>query len=249
MAFITKQGFRISENGWRMVNAAECDRTPIPGTKYVLPLRKGDPHTILTSFAARLHREVEKIDMSQCGSYTDTNDVPNSNHNSATAIDYNWRKHPFRVRGTWGDKIGGVRRILTDFRQCVWYGGDWRSPIDEMHFQLNYAEGDPRIAQLAKDLRGGLFGLWAPGDKPDPYVPLPSDADVLQVGSTGEAVRRLQAELNRVFPRYSHLVADGDFGPLTAATVAEFQDRAGVEVDGIVGPETRATLKKYGVKL
>lgn len=250
MAFSTKQGYRISENGWRMCNAAELDRTPVPGTKYVLPFRKGDAHTVLSSAASRLHFEVQKMDMTQCGSFTDTNDVGNSNHNSGTAFDFNWRKHQFRVRGTWGNLIGGVRKILSDFRGCLWYGGDWTSPIDEMHFQLNYAEGDKRITALAADLRGGLWGIWKPGDKPTPYTPLPADANILEIGSFGEDVRRLQSELNRVFPRYSHLVADGEFGPLTAAVVTEFQDRAGLTwVDGQVGPETRAALKKYGVKL
>ena len=42
---------------------------------------------------------------------------------------------------------------------------------------------------------------------------------------------------------------DSDFGPLTEAAVKDFQERAGVDVDGIVGPITRAAFKKHGVNL
>ena len=35
---------------------------------------------------------------------------------------------------------------------------------------------------------------------------------------------------------------DGEYGPATEHAVREFQEAAGIEVDGIVGPETRAAL-------
>ena len=70
---------------------------------------------------------------------------------------------------------------------------------------------------------------------------------VLQQGSSGAIVRRLQAGLNRVFPSYSRLVVDGDFGPATAAVVREFQRRSRLAADGVVGPNTRAALKRCGV--
>lgn len=69
----------------------------------------------------------------------------------------------------------------------------------------------------------------------------------LQQGSSGAIVRRLQAGLNRVFPSYSHLTVDGDFGPATAAVVREFQRRSRLAADGVVGPNTRAALKRCGV--
>jgi peptidoglycan hydrolase-like protein with peptidoglycan-binding domain len=65
---------------------------------------------------------------------------------------------------------------------------------------------------------------------------------VLQVGSTGQIVSELQAFLNRVYPAYSSLVVDGDFGPATEAVVKEFQRRSGITADGIVGPVTWSHL-------
>ncbi|TCO56917.1 peptidoglycan-binding protein [Actinocrispum wychmicini] len=83
-------------------------------------------------------------------------------------------------------------------------------------------------------------GLGHPGTDPgsDPAPTRPT----LRKGSTGPAVRELQTRLNTSYPAYSHLVADGDFGPATEQVVREFQRRAGLTVDGIVGPHTWARV-------
>jgi peptidoglycan hydrolase-like protein with peptidoglycan-binding domain len=65
---------------------------------------------------------------------------------------------------------------------------------------------------------------------------------VVQRGSTGKNVRDLQSRLNRDYPSYSKLSIDGIFGPATERVVVEFQRRAGIVVDGIVGPQTWAAL-------
>ena len=64
---------------------------------------------------------------------------------------------------------------------------------------------------------------------------------ILKKGSTGEAVKRLQARLNELG---FDLAVDGSFGPNTLAAVKEFQSRAGLEADGSVGPLTWAALKE-----
>ena len=56
----------------------------------------------------------------------------------------------------------------------------------------------------------------------------------LQLGSSGELVAHVQRALN--------VTADGIFGPQTDAAVRAYQSRAGLEVDGIVGPATWGTL-------
>jgi peptidoglycan hydrolase-like protein with peptidoglycan-binding domain len=59
-------------------------------------------------------------------------------------------------------------------------------------------------------------------------------------GSTGAAVRALQAQLNK--KRRLSLAVDGVFGPATNSAVRTFQSHAGIGVDGIVGPTTWRNL-------
>jgi peptidoglycan hydrolase-like protein with peptidoglycan-binding domain len=66
----------------------------------------------------------------------------------------------------------------------------------------------------------------------------------ISVGATGGAVRRLQRALRRT-PNLG-LVVDGVFGPSTDAAVKEFQQGAGLTVDGIVGALTWNALPDGG---
>lgn len=58
---------------------------------------------------------------------------------------------------------------------------------------------------------------------------------VLRVGSSGKAVKRLQEALG--------IDADGEFGPRTLEAVEEFQAEADLTVDGVVGKKTWAALE------
>jgi len=89
----------------------------------------------------------------------------------------------------------------------------------------------------------GFGGSAAPAPAP---APAPTSGN-LQRGSTGGRVSSLQAGLNRVFPAYSKLAVDGDFGPATESVIKEFQQRVGITADGIVGPVTTQKLAGYGV--
>lgn len=62
----------------------------------------------------------------------------------------------------------------------------------------------------------------------------------LQVGSTGNAVKTLQADLNTLTAW--GLAVDGSFGPLTLQAVRAFQAARGITVDGIVGPVTWSNI-------
>lgn len=55
---------------------------------------------------------------------------------------------------------------------------------------------------------------------------------ILQAGSKGEAVKTLQALLNK---NGAVLNADGIFGSKTTAALKDFQRKAGIEIDGICG--------------
>lgn len=76
-------------------------------------------------------------------------------------------------------------------------------------------------------------------DKPSsniaqPAVPAKPRLPMLKRGSTGDAVKKLQAELG--------LDQDGIFGPDTQAAVKTAQAKAGLVADGIVGPYTWEVL-------
>lgn len=264
MAFRTVYGRTVSENGWRMVDAAGCTNARIPGTGLSLPFRTGDAQTVLTAWAAWFNANVENLNnpgrgYTDEGSFTWTNSVASSNHLSGTAMDLNWNDHAFRVSysGFTQAEIARCRQGLALFERCIWWGQDWSNPKDAMHFQLNYPEGDKRIAALAAKLRAGYLGIYTGGaiaaPAPVPSAPTaPGVANpVLQYGSFGPAVSELQRDLNRIFPSYPGLplVVDGDYGPRTELAVREFQRRVGLAADGVVGPLTWAQFAKYGVKL
>ena len=74
---------------------------------------------------------------------------------------------------------------------------------------------------------------------------------LLRHGSTGAAVECAQFCLIRLGYscggpiRNGHEVPDGDFGPLTEAAVRSFQQRAGLDTDGVLGSETWTQLLIY----
>ena len=76
---------------------------------------------------------------------------------------------------------------------------------------------------------------------PPGQVP-PYPGQLIRVGSRGTDVERVQRCLNAMricFPTIGQLNVDGIFGPLTQASVIEFQRRfGGLNPDGIVGPLT-----------
>lgn len=67
--------------------------------------------------------------------------------------------------------------------------------------------------------------------------------DTVSIGSRGPYVKLLQSILNRI--GYMTGAVDGIFGSGTLQAVLAFQRDAGLETDGIVGPDTWAVLDKY----
>lgn len=63
---------------------------------------------------------------------------------------------------------------------------------------------------------------------------------MIRRGSKGNAVKFLQSGLDQ--RNFDAGGVDGDFGPKTEAMVISFQDYAGCEKDGVVGPETWGKL-------
>jgi len=62
---------------------------------------------------------------------------------------------------------------------------------------------------------------------------------VLKRGSRGDGVKWVQASLNA---RGYSIAVDGSFGPMTEFTVRHYQKVKSLQVDGVVGPQTRQSL-------
>ena len=71
-------------------------------------------------------------------------------------------------------------------------------------------------------------------------IPEQPENEILDKGDRGDGVRRLQTQLNEL--GMGPLVVDGIFGLGTDEAVREFQLRAGLVVDGVVGPATWLAL-------
>ncbi|CQD15647.1 bacteriophage protein [Mycolicibacterium conceptionense] len=129
-----------TENGWYQVPASSCEWTTIPGTNVTLQIQKGWPLTIMRAFAADFNAYVEPLRDPDSACWTPTNSVATSNHLSGTAMDLNWNSHPFQVLNAGFDaaKIATIRELLAFYEDTIFWGNDWTTPKDAMHFQMGY---------------------------------------------------------------------------------------------------------------
>lgn len=98
-----------------------------------------------------------------------------------------------------------------------------------------------RHGQIAAEVNARLNGEVV--EEPVKVEPTQTDSKpTIQVGSTGEYVKKAQELLNK---HGASLNVDGIFGALTLAAVKNFQKEKGLDVDGIVGPKTWAALEAY----
>lgn len=135
------------------------------------------------------------------------------------------------------DVIDYVQTKKGALESACWY---WNSR------KLNMACDEGDIVKMTKLVNGGTIGLEdrrkhyeqalavLGGSVPAPITHAEAIPGVLKKGSTGENVKRLQAELG--------LEDDGVFGPGTESAVKKWQAANGLAADGIVGPKTLAKL-------
>lgn len=135
------------------------------------------------------------------------------------------------------DVIDYVQTKKGALESACWY---WNSR------NINAACDANDITKMTKLVNGGTIGLEdrkhhyeqalavLGGAVPAPITNAASIAGVLKKGSTGENVKRMQAELG--------LEADGSFGPATEAALKKWQTANGLAADGVAGPKTLAKL-------
>lgn len=141
----------------------------------------------------------------------------------------------------WAHKTGSVNAVRTDaglletpagtVALCVLTENNKDQSWDEENdAELLCAEIGRAVYETFS--QKGDAGLAAPGTPAGP----------LALGANGPLVEDLQRTLNKVIGPSLGLGVDGDFGGVTKAAVERFQREKGLEVTGIVGPETWAAL-------
>ena len=69
---------------------------------------------------------------------------------SGTAIDLNWNLHPNGSRERSPPaQVAALRNMLSFFGSVIFWGGDYRGTIDEMHFEINVPPGNAALASVA----------------------------------------------------------------------------------------------------
>jgi putative chitinase len=149
----------------------------------------------------------------------------------------NYGAFALSIKMTLPDVIDYVQTKKGALESACWY---WNSR------KINLACDENDIVKMTKLVNGGTIGLEdrrshyekalavLGGAVPAPITNAAAIPGVLKKGSTGEAVKRMQAELG--------LEDDGVFGPGTEAAVKKWQAANGLAADGIAGPKTLAKL-------
>ena len=149
----------------------------------------------------------------------------------------NYSAFALSIKMTLPDVIDYVQTKKGALESACWY---WNSR------NINAACDANDIVKMSKAVNGGTIGLEdrlkhytealavLGGAVPAPITHASAIPGVLKKGSTGENVKRMQAELG--------LEADGSFGPATEAALKKWQTANGLAADGVAGPKTLAKL-------
>lgn len=221
-----------AQNGWpASENKASIgidSNFAVNGVKFPGGVKSGDVSTVLRYVAEQFAKRVDMLRDGWCWGYA-YRDISGStslsNHSAGCAIDINAPNHPLGKKGTFNSaQVAQITAIVDECHGVVRWGGTYTRP-DEMHFEI--VGTTTKVAEAARLLTNAQAST--------------PTTTVLQQGSTGERVERLQRVLNAWYPALN-LVEDGIYGAATEAAVREFQRRAGLQVDGIAGPQTLGKL-------
>lgn len=103
----------------------------------------------------------------------------------------------------------------------------------------NYKDSVMRVRRRVSG--GGIVGFCHPPYDGSPGSTPGLSGGLLRRGSRGPEVRELQERLTSAGVDPGPI--DGDFGPTTENAVRAFQQARGLEVDGVVGPQTWGALR------
>lgn len=131
---------------------------------------------------------------------------------------------------SWLYNVGGVQAKGSKVVTHLNAGDPWSVP----ELLKEWCHADGRVNDGLVKRREEEAQLFAAGTSPKPIT--------LRRGDNGPEVKELQQALARLgfFPAGSWTL---QFGPKTEAAVRAFQASAGLNVDGVAGPATRAALE------
>lgn len=131
-----------------------------------------------------------------------------------------------------------------------WVGdsGNAENTVSHLHFELIDPHGvyvDPYLSLRAADT-GAAVAICKQPDVSS-VATLVGTKSLLRIGARGGAITQLQQFLTAI----GHDVGgtDGVFGPKTLAGIRQFQERQGLNPDGIVGQRTRSAIARLAQAL
>jgi len=148
------------------------------------------------------------------------------------AVSVDLRSYPKRTKGSRGPAVEAA--------QCLLRRNGWtKAPITGRYDAKTVAAVKKAQRRLDLEVTGKLdrrtwVALLARGSHP-----------LVKVGSTGDAVRRLQRALTAALGK--RVPIDGAFSKMTAKKVAKYQRRAGLPVTGVAGDQVWNRLLEGGV--
>jgi hypothetical protein len=136
-----------SENGWDVIkDQSDKKLIVVRLAKSDIPLRlHKDAAKLLAYVAVRFDKEVSPLRLNNKPGFQDDggysfrkieNSIKFSNHASGTAIDLNWQKFPMFRRNMTKKQVEACRAIVESCEGLVRWGGEYRTNVDQMHFEV-----------------------------------------------------------------------------------------------------------------
>ena len=141
-------------------------------------------------------------------------------------------------RGTEGADVRNLQNELNLRGANIVVDGDFGPQTQKALKDFQRRSGIGPDGVVGRDTREAFRRTAADGEGISRTNPMSPTS--LRQGAEGPAVESLQRDLNEV--AQSNLTVDGDFGRRTRNALIDFQERAGIDPDGVLGPATRNAI-------
>ncbi len=148
--------------GWSVLEPKDVPAyvIPVAGGTVTMRLRPGDTADILVDLVKRYDATVERVRQGEVDDWSYARRPVRggstiwSEHAAGTAIDLNATKHFRGSKGTFThEQLVEIDDLLDLYEGVVAWGGNFKTTVDEMHFEITVPPGDPKIARVAAKIR------------------------------------------------------------------------------------------------